>query len=297
MAQRLVLPVRSQYTECAICQQKPCQRTQPGTLDICDFGVAYYNAGSEILKKRERVTTRDIAANLRHELHRVLMYIVSQADEMEPNLSTRRIDLTRPASRIVGATVILDKFIEMVTGVYDFHPDRSGSAFGSTAQLPLLDTVRRLVDTYSLIKNVRRASRLDFQISLPSDLVVVSMAAAVENLLAVLIDNMWKYSVPDTRAAIRVHAISPELVSLEFRNIGVLLPDDCPIFEKGFQAKQNSEGFGFGLYWATVLVDHCNSAQNRTDAPMALRYEQLKLGADSAEHVFTLENVAARGRQ
>jgi hypothetical protein len=225
------------------------------------------------------------------------MYIVSQADEIEPDLSIRRIDLTRPASRIVGATVILDKFIEMVSGVYDFHPDGSASAFGSTAQLPLLDTVRRLVDTYSLIKNVRRAYRLDFGISVSPDLIVVSMSASIENLIAVLIDNMWKYSIPGTRAEIRATTVIPELVNVEFRNIGAVLPDDCPIFEKGFQAKQNSEGFGFGLYWVTVLVEHCNSSQNRTDTPMFICYEQTRLDGDKSEHVFTLGNVAVRRKQ
>jgi hypothetical protein len=225
------------------------------------------------------------------------MYIVSQADEIEPNLSTRRINLASPSSRIVGATVILDKFIEMVSGVYDFHPDRGCSTSGTAAQISLYDTVRRLVDTYSLIKNVRRASRLDIAIDIPRDLAVVTMASPVENLIAVFTDNIWKYSLPDTRVVIRSKPKSATLVDLEFTNIGKPLPLGSPIFEKGYQAYPNSEGFGFGLYWAKVLADHYNDAQRRIDSPMSIQYGQELIDAERTKHIFTIENLAVQDKQ
>ncbi len=112
-----------QPDECISCSHKSCRNTEPGTLDICDYGIAHFNDGGQIKKKKESVTMRHIAANLRHELDKVLQFIINEAVEIDGALSLKAIDTANPASRIVGATVILDNFIEMVSGVYDFTPN------------------------------------------------------------------------------------------------------------------------------------------------------------------------------
>ncbi len=131
----------STTTTCIRCSHKLCEQAPHGTLDICDFGVAFYNRDGEIIKKEERVTLQHISQNLRHELHKILQLIVSDASRIDPSVSIKSIDLNSPASRIVGATVIIDQFIEKISGVNDFHPSgqRSVNANSKVRLLSVLD--------------------------------------------------------------------------------------------------------------------------------------------------------------
>jgi len=113
---------------CTYCSNKLCESSELFKLDICKYGVAFYISKNGIEKKEEKITVRDISNNLRHELHKILQIIVSEANKIDPLLSSKKIDLKNPASRIVGATKILDQFIEMIAGVHDFHPSDNLSA-------------------------------------------------------------------------------------------------------------------------------------------------------------------------
>jgi hypothetical protein len=97
---------------CLKCSSKLCRNTDFGTLDICDYGVAFYNDNGQILKKEERLTLQHMSQNLRHELNKVLQTIISEAIKIDPTISTKKIEIENPASRIVGGIVVIDQFIE-----------------------------------------------------------------------------------------------------------------------------------------------------------------------------------------
>lgn len=240
---------------------------------------------------------RHVAANLRHELHKVLQYIVTQAEEIDERISVRHVDLTRPASRIVGATVILDHFIEMISGVYDFSPDQAQGAHRAASSISLHDTVRRYIYTYSLIRNTRRASDLNFAWNIQEDVHISILPSVVEYLIAVLCDNIWKYAIEGSLVQAECIDASQGLISLRFKNIGAELPGDGEIFSKGYQRDSSSEGFGFGLYWATLLIDHYNRSIGRVEDPLTLEHAQLRRVDGFAEHIFTIKNIAMELRK
>jgi len=279
--------------ECVLCRQKPCEHAPVGTLAVCDYSVAYYKkSDDDILKHRERVNARDIVTNLRHELHRVLAYIVQEAEEIDPNVSTKRINLDSPGSRIVGATIILDNFIQMITGAYAFQPDRGHSPHNSGQPLYIAETITRLIETYSMIKNRRRAHSLSCDINVPTTAYTRILPTTIEGIIAVLCDNIWKYSVNGSHVEIGYLHKSSGLASIYFQNAGPAVPRPDLIFDKGYKADKNSEGFGFGLYWAQNLVAFHNEGTRRTIEQLELRYEHTPINESHSTHKFILDNLA-----
>lgn len=78
---------------CIRCPHKSCQNAPSGTLDICDFGIAFYKDSERVVKKEEKVTLRHVSQNLRHELNKILQLIVSDASKIDPAVSIKKIDI------------------------------------------------------------------------------------------------------------------------------------------------------------------------------------------------------------
>lgn len=294
---------RGDPLECAYCHAKPCLKTAPTTIDVCIYGIAFYNDGINIRKKREDVSMRHIAANLRHELNKVLHYIIAQANIVDIRVSLKHIDLNSPASRIVGATQILDNFIELICGVYEFFPDEGLSSANQAARINLKNTISRLKDTYSLIKNTRRATDLNIDIEVSGDIFIARLPLVVEYLLVVLIDNLWKYSFDKASVAIRTVVLDENIMNIEFTNHGMHIPQAANVFSKGYKLDHASEGFGFGLFWAKILCEYYNrSAGRETDfvdithtqqaLPQILIDEEDLLLPSISKHTFTLHNIS-----
>jgi len=281
-----------QPTECLSCTNQPCKQSAPATLDICAYGVSFYNENGFIKKRRENVTLRHIAANLRHELNKVLQFIINEANEIDPNLSLKEIDVQKNAGRIVGATVILDHFIEMISGVYDFAPNRDTKSSSSNKPISLRQTIDRYIGIYSLIKNTRRASLLKFSINVDSKIEIPILGPILEYLIAILSDNLWKYAENESEVNIYVDFKDDSLLDLSFSNVGSILPDDGSIFEKGYKLNPRSEGFGFGLYWAKILCDHYNDVSGRQFDSLSIEHFQKLTGDGDAIHVFSIKNIA-----
>lgn len=287
----------AQPGECATCRSQPCRNGPPGTLDICQYGIAFYNDNGQIKKRKESVTLRHIAANLRHELDKVLQYLINQAVEIDDSISLKQIDLTKPASRIVGATVILDNFIEMISGVYDFAPNRDPESASIYPPLALRGIVQRYSDIYSLIKNTRRASNLDIQLHIDPDYEVPVLGPVVEYLVAILADNIWKYAPSGSKVEIACSLVDAHVLDLQFHNDGAPLPAGRKIFERGYKLDHRTEGFGFGLYWATILCDHFNTVTQRSTQPLSVDHFESSSGSGLARHTFSIRNLPYQRRK
>lgn len=276
---------------CIQCAHKVCKRSLDGTLDICDFGIAYYNKNGKILKKEEKVTLRHVSQNLRHELNKILHFIVQESTKIDPTLSTRRIDIDNPASRIIGATVIIDHFIQMISGINDFHPSTkySGNLYKESKLMPLLDKYTKI---YSLIENTRRSENLQIEIKCDDRLKIKFGGKIIEYIISVLVDNMWKYSLSSTSPAIIVERKNEELINIIFENTSCKLEKCEEIFSKGYQQNIKSEGFGYGLYWANLLIFHYNELYGfDAQDPLELTHQQHKVDEKHYKQLFIVNNI------
>lgn len=275
---------------CIRCPSKDCEKTEVDTFDFCRYGVAFYNDGNIIKKKEESVTLRHISHNLRHELNKVLQTIVAEASVIDPSVSAKKIDLNKPASKIVGATVIIDQFIEMIAGVNEFHPSSHYST-NLDRKSNLINLLDKYSKVYSLIVNTRRSKNIDFNFNVDSKVELTFASHIVEYIISILIDNVWKYS--HNHSDVLVNTIKTDKGDLELTFVNLSKPIDRPdsIFDKGFQSKNESEGFGYGLYWAQVLVEHYNALSKRTSESLELIHNQQVIGADEAEQTFIIRNL------
>jgi K+-sensing histidine kinase KdpD len=285
-----------QPNECLFCNNKTCEQMEEHKIDICAKGIAHFNDGKKIHKKNEHITLRYVAANLRHELNKVLQYIVSQADELGDSLSTKEINLNKPESRIIGATIILDNFIEMIAGVYDFTPDTTLSTASSSSPINLFGTIQRFVDTYSLIKSHQRAKNIQISIQVEKNIQISRLPSIIEYLIATFADNIWKYAKDGGPVKIVSFKNGAELLDLEFSNIGDKLPESESIFEKGYQLNANSEGFGFGLYWAKKLCEHYNQRSGRRNDFLELTHRQSP-AQGAYIHTFSIKNISYENKK
>jgi hypothetical protein len=277
---------------CIRCPSKDCEKSEIDTFDFCQYGVAFYNTGSVIKKKEESVTLRHISHNLRHELHKVLQTIVAEASLIDPTVSTKIIELDKPASKIVGATVIIDQFIEMIAGVNEFHPSSHYSA-NLAKKSNLLMVLDKYSKVFSLIVNTRRSKNIKFHFDVNKKTNITFASHMIEYMISIMMDNIWKYSIDGTTATISTMANNSSDIELKFTNISKPITNSEMIFDKGFQTKSESEGFGYGLYWAQVLIQHYNELSKRNSDFLELVHEQQVIDNEKAQQIFIIRNLRA----
>ena len=277
---------------CIRCPSKDCEKSEIDTFDFCQYGVAFYNTGSVIKKKEESVTLRHISHNLRHELQKVLQTIVAEASRIDPTVSTKIVELDKPASKIVGATVIIDQFIEMIAGVNEFHP-RSHYSANLDKKTNLFKIIDKYSKVFSLIVNTRRSKNIHFDLDVHKKTNITFASHMIEYIISIMIDNIWKYSIDSSTATVSAVKSKNDDITLNFTNISKPIVDSEAIFEKGFQSKNESEGFGYGLYWAQVLIQHYNELSKRTSDLLELAHEQQIIDSEKAKQIFTIRNLRA----
>lgn len=277
---------------CIRCRSKDCEKSEVDTFDFCQYGVAFYNTGSVIKKKEESVTLRHISHNLRHELNKVLQAIVAEASFIDPTVSTKKIELDKPASKIVGATVIIDQFIEMIAGVNEFHPSSHYSA-NLDKKSNLLKVLDKYSKVFSLIVNTRRSKNVKFHFDVNKNINITFASHMIEYIISIMMDNIWKYSLDESTATIIAAANKNSDIELKFTNISKPIMCSEMIFEKGFQTKSESEGFGYGLYWAQVLIQHYNELGKRSSDFLELVHEQQIIDNGKARQIFIIRNLRA----
>jgi len=275
---------------CKLCSAKPCEKSKHGVLEFCQYGIAYYNNNGNIITTEERVTLKHISQNLRHELNKVLQIIVTEACQIDPTISIKKIDINKPASKIIGATIIIDQFIEMITGVNEFFPNKNYSK-NLSKKVNLYNILDKYKNVYSLIHNTRRASNLDIKINCNKNIDIVYGSHIVEYIVSILIDNIWKYSLDNSVPLIDM-IIKDGYLDLIFNNISEPIIEPKKIFTKGFQSTTDSEGFGYGLYWISLLIEHYNSLNiSGAENHLYVHHTQGFLSKNKSNQKFILGNI------
>jgi signal transduction histidine kinase len=278
---------------CAKCAVRSCERSNVGDLGICEYGISYYREQESIVRAEATIPLRHIAANLRHEITPILMLIVEEANKINPSLSARSSHLEDPASRIFAGALILDRFVEMLTGVNEFTPE-------GTLDTPVRkdrwvhEAIRRSHAVYALIRNSHRAKDLGLKLHFLPLFVIESSPDIVEYLFSILIDNAWKYSQSGTDLDVYAEEHGDGRISVAFVNIGRPIPAELDIFSLGSKADTRSKGFGYGLFWASILIKHYNLMRAHLPHPLGLTHSQEVLDSQTSRQTFTITNLAAR---
>jgi len=219
----------------------------------------------------------------------MLAAIFAETIKVDSSVTKERVDPTNPASKIIGLTIMIDHFAEMLAGVNEFHPTTRGAQAGEPRNLA--EVVEKYFAIHSIIKNERRPSSLELCVSFDRGLYILSHADIFEYIISVLLDNAWKYSLDGTTVTVSVPSQDGNLGVITFTNISKPLPADLDLFTKGTQAIQSSDGFGYGLFWAQILVDHYSGLARSSAAKLELIHEEKVQDNQIAEQTFVLSDV------
>lgn len=273
---------------CISCTQKPCRRSEPGTFDICPYGVSFLNTEGNIETKEPKVPLSTIAKNLRHEINPILQAIIQQAVKLDDSLTTKEIDLSNPLSVIVGSTVILDNFIQMITGVHEFHSSPSQK---TNRRVSLKYLVEHYFTLYNIVQEEGRANDLNLVNNISEKYYIDECSDFVEYIIAILVDNAWKYSENNSTLNVNLKTAGLEKPKLIFTNVSKPIPEGINIFNSGTKADKFSKGFGYGLGWAKDLESNYN-ALVENDNPFQITHEQARSGTPGLFYQnFELRNL------
>ncbi|MEK9507679.1 hypothetical protein WI460_05655 [Gemmatimonadota bacterium Y43] len=275
---------------CIPCRQRPCESESAIGMDLCPYGIVYRrDPDGRIVRAEPTVPVRHLAGNLRHEINPLLAFIMNEANRLDPTATTRAIDAGDPVGRILGATLILDDTIQMISGVHEMHllvEPRS-----ARDSIVLQRIVRNRFEIYSLLEGAGRSKRLVLEERSRNEMSLSFGVPIIEYVIAVLLDNVWKFSLADTPVTVVVSNRGGGLAQLRIQNVGQPIPESLDPFGLGNKADATSRGFGYGLYWARLLVDRYNAALDDDGPPLALEREEIIQRSVRAIHSFSLENI------
>jgi K+-sensing histidine kinase KdpD len=273
---------------CLGCSSRFCEKDVEGAFNICQYGVSYIKRNGIVESKEPNVPLSTIAKNLRHEINPILQTIIQQATSIDASLSTKNIKLENPMSIIIGSTVILDNFIQMITGVHEFH---SSPSVIPTKKLSLKNTVENYYKIYGIIKEEGRTKHLSLKNMIPENCVIEECSDFVQYIIAILVDNAWKYSHDYSSFTVKLTETGKKKYDLIFTNSSSPLPDGFNVFELGAKANSSSKGFGYGLNWLKTLESNYNEVL-QLECPFRVIHEEKNSPSSSnAFQVFTLKNI------
>jgi K+-sensing histidine kinase KdpD len=278
---------------CVMCRSRKCYDSHNKDLDICEYGIAYYNDNGAILRKEPLMPLRHISHNLRHALNHIINLIVEQANQLDPNLSAKKININTSTGRIFAAAIIIDHFIQMIANVHEFHPPEL-QGISHAKERKLHDIVKQYFDIFSIIKSAQRPHYLTLNIDNVNETIIAFYVPCVEYLFSILMDNVWKYSIDGTEVEVETIKTTEGIVNVTVKNMSRPLPDAFDPFSKGTQFNKRSEGFGYGLYWASVLIDHYNAVSGVEHDHLRIVHRQTLMGQDEALQQFTLQNLIVK---
>jgi hypothetical protein len=272
---------------CLRCAQRSCELGDACELAFCQYDIAYYNDGQRLFRKQPSLAIHDLSANLRHQLNPILNVIVEQVDVIKPGILTRKLDINDPASKVVAATKILDLFVQMLSGVVGFHPP--SSAEGLRGGCSLSEMITKYFATYSILKDARRSQDLQLRLKFAENLVLPYCPDIWECIIAVLMDNVWKYSIANTAVEVEVDETRHKRrANISITNLSKPLPEGIDIFARGVKAHPGTEGFGLGLCWAQGLVFHYNTLLRRAEDELQLNHHQELISNGMARQRFII---------
>lgn len=284
----------SNILTCHNCQAKPCRQTEDNTFDICQYGVSFVNRNGQVETKEPKIPLSTIAKNLRHEINPILQSIIEQTTILDSNLSTKTIFLDRPLSIIIGNTVILDNFIQMITGVHEFHSTPSNI---SQKSYKLRDMISYYFTVYSIIKEEGRTEKLSINNLIDEKYFVEKYSDFIKYILVILIDNAWKYSTNNSTLTVNLVKINNDYYNIEIVNQSKKIPNGLNIFDMGIKVDENSKGFGYGLYWIKTLENSYNTLfENNNDIKLEIVHEQILSKTNLSFQKFTIKNINLKVR-
>jgi len=158
-------------------------------------------------------------------------------------------------------------------------------------QRVLYEIILKYKNIFSIIENTRRAKKLNINIKCNHDLTSSFASNILEYIFAIIIDNLWKYSENNSTPFIIVKETENYLAECHFKNDSINLIDKESIFEKGYQEDKKSEGFGYGLYWLKLLIEHYNKLLGE-DATNLMSIEHSQNHIDNKiEQIFIVRNI------
>ena len=274
---------------CNYCMPKFCRNSQNGDFEICQYGVSYIKLENQIFTREPNISVSTIAKNLRHEINPILHSIIEQTSKVDNSLSTKKIDLQNPLSLVIGNTVILDNFIQMITGIHDFHASSSNI---STKKINVKETLKYYYDVYSIIKEDGRTETLRFVNNIPENLFIHEYSDFIKYMIVILVDNAWKYSKSNTELIIDLKHIEGNYYQIDFINISSIIPDEFDLFKLGNKVLENSKGFGYGLYWLKMLIESYNQLNDTVEHnSLEILHRQEKIDKFTARQKFSLKNL------
>lgn len=274
---------------CLSCSSRFCEKSEDGTFDICQYGISYLNKNGKIQTKEPKVPLSTIAKNLRHEINPILQAIIQQASIIDPSLSIKTIYRDNPLSLIVGSTVIIDNFIQMITGVHEFHSTPTDLSSKSIKLKPIIDSY---YISYGIVKENGRTKYLKLNNLIPENYSISECSDFIKYTLAVLIDNAWKYSIDNSTLTVNINKLENGNYQLKLTNKSKVIPDDMNIFEVGSKVDPSSKGFGYGLSWVKTLESNYNELLRTTeDKEFKVCHNQLYQSSGLAFQEFILENI------
>lgn len=272
---------------CFNCNSKFCKNTDDGTFEICQYGISFLNKNGRIEVREPKVPVSTIAKNLRHEINPILQTIIQEATIIDPTLSTKKIDLANPLSKIVGSAVILDNFIQMITGVHEFHSTPSVSS----KKINLYNLINNYFIIYSIIKEEGRTKNLDINNLIPKDIFITENSDYITYMVSILIDNAWKYSIDNSTFTVNIKRIENEYWEIKFTNKSKSIPNNIDIFSLGSKVEKESKGFGYGLNWIKDLEANYNERIEKEKFRFKISHNQLTPKRDHSFQEFVLNNV------
>ena len=260
-------------------------------FDICRYNVAYINDGVRIIRKDLTVPLRFMAINLRHQVTPMLSFISTEANKLEPFLMSKHIDITNGPSRILGAVIAVEHFINMISSVIDFHPRSSSGIIKNSHLKGMIDNYYNI---YSMFKGMHRPRSLTFVNNVPTNVHIAHSEDLYCNIFAVLSENIWKYSLENSLFRVDFRRTNDKYCFVSFTNRSKPLDEDIDIFDYGSKVKKDTEGFGFGLFWVNKIVEYLNQLDIETMSgrgDLIFEHKQTVLDVGLAEQVFSLKNV------
>lgn len=274
---------------CISCSSKFCEKQQEGTFDICQYGISFLKRKGVIETREPKVPLSTIAKNLRHEINPILQTIIQQASFVDPTLSTKVIDTENPTSLIIGSTIVLDNFIQMITGVHEFH---SSPTTLTSKKINLKSLIDLNYTAYGIIKENGRTKNLRLNNHIPNNFFISQYPDFIKYILVVLIDNAWKYSIDNSTLTVNINRISTNNYRLKLTNKSKIIPVGVNIFELGTKVDESSKGFGYGLHWVKTLENNYNELlQNDENEYFEVVHNQINSEGGLSFQEFILENI------
>jgi hypothetical protein len=276
-------------TICLTCGTKICGEAKPGKLGVCDRFVAYYNDGESLKKCETDFPHRHIVENLRHSLDPILALMMEQLVALDPSISPNTIDTGKPLHKILASIVILDQFVAMLSGADGLHPKLAEAGHGDCHSLKGM--LEKYFALHSVIHTHGRLGPLNLTLDVPDEVLLHRYPKIYESIISVLLDNIWRHSLPDSEVIARLDIPHRGTGTLTVTSLSKPIPIYCDLFSKGGKAYSQSDGFDFGLYWATILKNYYNALCHKGDHPLQLTHSQRMLSERAAVQEFCLSNM------